>query len=303
MTIFLDAVNQGLYYGILAMGVVLTYKILDFPDLSVDSTAPLGGVICALTVRNLGQPVLGLLLAFLAGVLAGCVTGILHVNFKISPLLCGIMVMTGLYSINLWIGNTSNLPVFNHSLIFNSDWLVGGILDRGMRTLVTSLYQMAVLLVLVLIIKLVLDWFLSTRFGFLIRITGDNPQLVHGLGADIGKVKIAALAIANGLAALYGATAVQYLGMYDITMGSGTIAAGLAAVILGTTLFRKLPVLKMTGMVVCGAVLYRLAIALAYRLHAPISFERLVTVLIFFAAIALNNGSIKNLFHKEASHD
>lgn len=308
MALFLvEALSQGLLYAILAIAVLMTYKILDFSDLSVEGTVPLGGVICAMVIVSTKNPFLGLFLALIAGFIAGLVTGLLHVKCGISALLSGIMVMTGLYSVNVMIAPSSNIPVYNYKTIFSSEWLLSSITDRSLSYLLGSIYNVVVLLLIVVIVKLAIDWLLNTKFGFLIRITGDNPQLVSSLGEDVGKIKIISVAISNAIAAFFGGVCIQLLGYYDLTMGTGIIATGLAAVILGTTIFKRANKIKMTTMVMVGAVLYRLAIAIAYRLDAPPSFEKIIIVLIFLITITLNNGTIKNLIkkfqRKEKKHD
>lgn len=299
MSFLINVLIEGLLYSLLAIAVLLTYKILNFSDLSVDGTIPLGGVIAAVVITNTNNPILGIVLGFVGGFIAGSITGLLHVKIGITPLLSGIMVMTGLYSVNLFIAS-SNLTVYNNTTIFSSGWLTDSITNLATRKLVISLYQLAIVFIIVVVIKLILDWFLKTKYGYLIRIAGDNPQLVLSLGVNIDNVKVFTLALSNGIAALFGSVIIQYLGYYDIRLGTGMIAAGLASVILGTTILKKASGIKMTSMVIVGAILYRLSIALSYRLNAPTSFEKIVTVLIFLVAIILNGQS---LVVKRSKHD
>lgn len=286
--LILDTLSQGLLYGILAIGVMVTYRILDFPDLSVDSTMPLGGVVAAMTITGIHQPLVALLTAFVAGCMAGALTGVLHVHLRISPLLSGIMMMTGLYSINRMIGSSSNIPLYQETTLFSVEPLLKWFPDLSNVRLLRGVWSLVVMLVAVVLVKKMIDWLLTTQYGYLIRMTGDNPELVGALGEDVGRVKIFSLALSNGIVGLFGAVSIQYLGYYDLQMGTGMIAAGLASVILGVTLCRKLR-MKETTMVVIGAVIYRFAIALAYRLNAPTSSEKLITVGLFLFAIVIGD--------------
>lgn len=199
MTIFLSILIQGLIYSLMALGVYITYSILDFPDLSVDSTFPFGAAVTAAAIIA-GVPAwLTLPLAFLAGALAGTVTGLIHVKLKVRDLLSGIIVMTGLYSINLIVaGNKANLPIYSQETIFENE-MTSALSNRTFDITVA-----AILLVIVLIVKLLLDLYLKTRSGLLLRAAGDNETLVTALAKDKGTVKIIGLALANGLAALAG---------------------------------------------------------------------------------------------------
>lgn len=298
MIFLLENLSQGLLYAILAIGVVITYKVLDFADLSVEGTAPLGGVVCAMFITQFDAPILALVASFIVGMLAGWVTGLLHVKLKITGLLSGIMVMTALYSINLLIGTSSNIPVYNYNTIFSSEWLLEGITSLEQYSLFASLYNVVVLLFLVFLIKIILDLFFKTKLGYLMKITGDNPDLVDALGESVGKIKILGISLSNGITALFGAVAVQLLGYYEISMGSGMIVAALASVILGTTIFKKMNRIKLTTMAMIGAMLYRFTIAFSYRLDLPTSFEKIITVAILLIAIAFNQGEWKRLLQK-----
>ncbi len=197
MTIFLSILIQGLIYSLMALGVYITYSILDFPDLSVDSTFPFGAAVTAAALLS-GVPAwLTLPLAFLAGALAGTVTGLIHVKLKVRDLLSGIIVMTGLYSINLIVaGNKANLPIYSQETIFENE-MTSALSNRTFDITVA-----VILFVIVLIVKLLLDLYLKTRSGLLLRAAGDNETLVTALAKDKGTVKIIGLALANGLAAL-----------------------------------------------------------------------------------------------------
>lgn len=282
------------------MGVLLTYRVIGVSDLSVDGTYPLGAVVSGMLIINGVSPWLALLVSLLAGLIAGSITGLLHVKLKISSLLSGILVMTGLYSVNLILaGGRSNLPLLNEKTLFDYAWLE----KLNFPTTLLPYYRLAVLLALVMIIKLVVDWILSTKLGYLLKVTGDNESLVTGLGHDVGKVKIIGLALSNGIVALSGGVAVSVAKYYDISLGTGMIVMGLSSVMLGTLLLSKSKV-KMTSMVIVGSVVYRLIVALAIRFGMNPQHMKLVTVLIFVIAIILNNASFTLDFkkRKEVAH-
>ena len=247
LTIILGILEEGLVYAIMALGVYITYKILDFPDLSVDGTFPLGAALTAAGIAN-GLPLFGkisptaaLVLSFVAGALAGCATGLIHVKLKVRDLLSGIIVMTALYSINLRVAGKSNLPIFSKDTIFSNPWLERTI-PQALRPYTVTI----ILLVIVLICKLLLDAYLKTRSGYLLRAVGDNDLLVTSLAKDKGMVKIVGLAIANGFAALAGSVYCQQKGFFEISTGTGTIVIGLANVIIGTQLFKRFGFVKST---------------------------------------------------------
>ena len=258
MSLLLGVLEQGFIYAILGLGVYITFRILDFPDMSVDSTYPLGAAVTALMISNGVNPLLTLPAALLAGAVAGVVTGVIHVRFHVSNLLSGIIVMTGLYSINLHVtGNRANVPFFNNVTLFKNG-LVSALPD-GLRPYAPVI----ILFVLALACKLAMDWYLSTRSGFLLRATGDNETLVATLAQDSGKVKILGLSLANALVALAGCVMCQYQRYFDISMGTGTLVLSVASVIIGTQLLRGLRFLRTTTAVIAGSILYRACIALA----------------------------------------
>ncbi|MCI8950760.1 MAG: ABC transporter permease [Lachnospiraceae bacterium] len=277
MTILLGILEEGLVYAIMALGVYITYKILDFPDLSVDSTFPMGAAITAVAIISGMPPVLTLPLAFLAGALAGCATGLIHVKLQVRDLLSGIIVMTGLYSINLRIAGKANLHIFNQETIFDNDFL-----NRFLPDILRPYQVLLVLIAIILFCKVLLDLYLKTRSGFLLRAVGDNETLVTSLAKDKGRVKILGLAIANGFAALAGCVYCQQKGFFEISMGTGTIVIGLANVIIGTQLFKRLPMVKATSAVIFGSILYKACVSFALSLDRI----RIGSVIITFPVIA-----------------
>lgn len=289
---FINVIEQGALYGILSLGVLLTYKIIGVSDLSVDGTFPLGAVVSAVLIINGVNPWLAILISFVAGVLAGGITGLLHVKLKITSLLSGILVMTGLYSVNLMIaGGRSNLPLLNEKTLFDTTWLQ----NLNVNELFIKYYRLIVLLVIVLVIKYVVDFILSTKLGYLLKVTGDNESLVTDLGHDVGKIKIIGLALSNGFVALSGGVAASVGRYYDVSLGVGMIVMGLSSVILGTLIMRKTKT-KLTTQVIAGSILYRFIVALAIRLGMDPQHMKLVTVVIFVVAIVLNNMTLTNNF-------
>lgn len=278
---------QGLLYGILSMGVMISYRILDIPDLSVDGTFPLGVAVSAILIVNGVNPWVALFASLIAGLIAGSITGLLHVKLGISSLLSGILVMTGLYSINLMVAGSSNVPLFAHNTLFVTKNLSG----LNLPDFVLKYYQIIVLFILTMIVKVIIDLLLKTRFGYLLKVTGDNEGLVTTLGHDVGTVKIFGLAIANGIVAFSGGIAASVGRTFDISLGTGMVVLGLSSVILGTTLFGKLKI-KQTTMVILGSIVYRLIIAIALELNMNPQHLNLATVIIFVVAIVLNRSKV-----------
>lgn len=309
-TIIFGIFEEGLVYAIMALGVYITYKILDFPDLSVDGTFPLGAALTATGIAN-GLPFIGplhpaaaLFLSFGAGALAGCVTGFIHVKLKVRDLLSGIIVMTALYSINLRIAGKSNLPIFSKDTIFSNSFLTETVPKSLSPYMVTI-----ILLIIVLVCKLLLDAYLKTRSGYLLRAVGDNDMLVTSLAKDKGMVKIVGLAIANGFAALAGSVYCQQKGFFDISIGTGTIVIGLANVIIGTQLFKRFGFIKSTTAVIAGSIIYKACVSLALLLNdihvnlGPLDFTitvtasdlKLITAVLFLIILVLSSSRGKKV--------
>lgn len=282
MSFFITILEQGLIYGILALGVYITYKILDFPDLTVDGSFPLGAAVTAALITRGVNPYLTLPAAFLIGVLAGVCTGLIHVKGKVRDLLSGIIMMTVLWSINLYIAGTSNVPLFSQETIFKNDFIESVIPD-GMSGYTTLL----LILILTVICKVVLDLYLKTKSGFLLRAVGDNPVLVTSLAKDQGNVKILGLAIANGLVSLAGCVFAQEERVFEISSGTGAIVIGLASVIIGTSLFRKVTVLKATTAVLIGSIIYKACVAVALRSFEPQAMK-LITAVLFLIILLIS---------------
>ena len=267
-TIIFGILEEGLVYAIMALGVYITYKILDFPDLSVDGTFPLGAAVTAAGIANglpfIGtiSPVAALFISFAVGALAGCITGLIHVKLKVRDLLSGIIVMTALYSINLRITGKANLPIFSKETIFSNSFLSAHVPEAASPFIVTI-----ILFVIVLICKVLLDAYLQTRSGYLLRAVGDNDVLVTSLAKDKGLVKIVGLAIANGFAALAGSVYCQQKGFFEISIGTGTMVIGLANVIIGTQLLKRVSFIRSTTAVIIGSIVYKACVSIAPLLN------------------------------------
>ena len=280
MPILIGILEQGFIYGIMALGIYISYKILNFPDLSVDGTFPLGAAISAALVTRGVNPWVCLLAAILAGALAGSVTGILHIKCKIKDLLSGILVMTGLYSVNYRIVGMPNMFLMKAPTIFS------GI--PFPKALFPFRY-IIVLFIIMLFVKILLDLYLRTKSGFLLKSVGDNEGLVVTLAKNPGTVKIIGLSIANALVSLSGALYCQRAMQFDISSGTGTMVMGLAAVIIGTTVFKKLRFMSVTTGVVLGMVIYKACITAALSSGLQSSDTKLVVTVLFLLTMLLNS--------------
>ena len=278
-------IEQGLIYAIMALGVYITYKILDVPDLSVDGTFPLGAALTALYISKGVNPYIVLVLTFLVGAIAGVVTGIIHVKLKVRDLLAGIIVMTGLYSINLRIAGRANVAFYNQDTIFTLFPL-----NKILPEQLVEYERVILLAIIVIILKLLLDLYLKTKSGYLLRATGSNKTLITSLGKDSGLVKIVGLGLANGFASLAGGICAQQQKFFDISMGTGTVVIGLASVIIGISVFKYITFMKHTTSVVIGSILYKACISLAIAkitIKASASDLNLITAILFLIILVI----------------
>ena len=256
-------IEQSLIFAIMVLGVYISFRILNFPDMTVDGTFPLGAAISAKLLTLGVNPYLTLLVALVAGAVAGAVTGLIHVKLKVKDLLAGILVMTALYSVNLRVMGKSNIPLFEEDNIFNTEYSM-----------------MITIVVLILISKFLLDYLLKTKFGFALKALGDNENLIVSLGLNEEKYKIYGLMIANAFVAFSGAVLAQYQGFADVGMGTGIIVIGLASIIIGDTLFGKRRRLVGTTIVIIGSILYRGVIAVTLSMGMDASDLKLITSVI-----------------------
>lgn len=283
LTILLGILEEGFVYAVMALGVYITYKILDFPDLSVDGTFPLGSAVTAVLIIAGVNPVLTLIISFFVGALAGIITGIIHVKFKVRDLLSGIIVMTALYSINLRIAGKANVAIFSKDSIFDNPFLDSFIPEKVKPFLVTI-----ILFLILFIMKLILDLYLKTKSGYLLRAVGDNETIVTSLAKDKGTVKIIGLAIANAFVALAGSIYCQKNGFFEISSGTGTIVIGLASVIIGINLFQKFTRIKKTTAVIFGSVIYKACVSIAISFGMAAQDLRLITSMLFLAILIVS---------------
>ena len=284
MSIIIGVIEEGLIYAIMALGLYITYKILDFPDLSVDGTFPMGAAVTAMLILKGVHPALTLVLSFAAGLLAGCITGLIHVKLKVRDLLSGIIMMTALYSINLRIAGKANLPIFNKETIFENAFLES-VVPEALDPYLVSI----ILFVIVLVCKILLDLFLKTRAGYLLRAVGDNEVLVTSLAKDKGMVKILGLALANGFVALAGCVYCQQKGFFEVSTGTGTMVIGLASVIIGTKLLKRFHSVKATTAVIFGSIVYKACVSLAIALGMAASDLKLITAVLFLIILVASN--------------
>ena len=282
MDFFITIVEQGLIYGILALGVYITYKILDFPDLTTDGSFPLGAAVTAALISKGVNPWLTLPAAFAAGALAGICTGLIHVKGKVRDLLSGIIMMTALWTINLRIAGTSNVPLFSKETIFKNDFMESAVPES-----VQPYTTLIVIVIPTVITKLILDFYMNSKSGFLLRAVGDNDKLVTALAKDEGNMKILGLAIANGLISLSGCIFCQEERVFEISMGTGAVVIGLASVIIGTSLFRGFTFIKATFAVILGSVLYKACTAVAMRSFEPQDMK-FITAALFLIVLLIS---------------
>ena len=276
---FLGAIETGLLYGFLSLGVYLSFRVLKFPDLTVDGSFPLGAAVVATLITQGLNPWLATLAAMVAGSLAGLCTAYLSVRLKILNLLASILTKIALYSINLRIMGRPNVPLLNQTTVFDG-W---------------GLPPWLLLAVGLALTKLAVDYFLTSDIGLAMRATGMNPTMAAAQGIVTDRLILLGMALSNALAALAGALFAQVNGFADVTLGVGTVVVGLATVILGEAIFPSRTVRLATLAVVAGCLLYRLAIAAALNADF-LGFQaqdlNLVTALIVIAALVLPNANL-----------
>ncbi len=271
---------EGLVYGLVAIGVYITFRVLAFPDLTVDGSFPLGGAVAGVLIINGVNPWLATIAALGAGMCAGLMTSLLNVRLRINALLAGILMMVALYSINLMIMGRANIPLLREITIFDQAALFFGT-DTGIT------FSITFMVVLVTITLAVLNWFLRTDIGLALRATGNNEQMVRGLGGDTNLTIILGVSISNGLVALAGALIAQNQGFSDVGMGLGMIVLGLASVIIGEGIFRPRGTTSILLAVVGGAFAYRLFLGIALRLGLPPTNLKLITAVLVIIVLAI----------------
>ncbi|MFC4100580.1 ABC transporter permease [Paenibacillus xanthanilyticus] len=268
------AVQMGLLYALMALGVYITFRILDFPDLTVDGSFTTGGAVAAVLISHGTSVWLSVIVAFFAGAIAGSITGLLHTKGRINGLLSGILMMIALYSINLRIMGRPNVSILDTDPLFTS---------------IENIWvKLVVIALCVLAIKFLLDAFLRTDMGLALRATGDNARMIRSFGANTDTTKILGISLSNGLVALSGALIAQQTGFADSSMGIGMIVIGLASVIIGEAIFGARTVLRATLAAVLGSIVYRIVVALALRVEwLDTSDLKLITAIIVIIALLL----------------
>jgi len=272
------AVESGAIYAIMALGVYLSFRVLDFPDLTVDGSFVTGAAVATVLIMNGMSPILATLLAAVAGFMAGCITGLLHTKGKINALLSGILMMIALYSINLRIMDRPQLSLLNESTIISQlksfwekmgfDSFFNGILSTfGIDKLPSTWAIVIIMLMVTLVIKFLTDYYLKTEVGLALRATGDNQRMIRSFAADTDTLIIVGIGISNALVALSGALIAQHSGFADVGMGIGMIIIGLASVIIGEALFGTKTIARATLAVIGGAIIYRAVVTLALRVE------------------------------------
>ena len=277
----ISTLTQGALYSLVAFGVYITYSVLNFPDLSVDGTFPLGAALTAGLLLRGANPWAALAAAMAAGMLAGAFTGVVHVVFRVRDLLAGIITQTALFSVNLLINGTSNVALERSAkTIFQTGDVLGG-MSLGTRRLIVAL-------AIALAVKLLLDLYFRTKSGLLLRAVGDNAALVTALGKNMGAVKILGLALSIGLVALAGGIVCQADRSFTSTMGAGQVVFGLASVIIGISLFRKASFVRATTAVLVGSILYKACIQAAMQLGFQPFMLKFVTAMLFLLVLVLS---------------
>jgi len=293
MSLLIGALTIGLILSLLALGIYISFRIYDFPDMTAEGSITLGAAVAAILIIHGTDPVSASLLAFFCGAVAGMTTGIIHARFGINGLLSGILVMTALYSVNLHIMGRSNIPLMEAKTFASWASHAGSVLFNGADKLqvmgnAVAVHDLSILLctlVLVVAVAVVLYVFFNTNLGLAMRATGDNAQMVRALGISDSNMKILGLALSNALVALSGALLCQYQGFADVQMGIGMLVWGLASVIIGEALVGVKRPGYLLAAAILGSILFRLLVAVALRLGLDPNDLKLITAVFVFIAL------------------
>ncbi|MFC0475087.1 ABC transporter permease [Robertmurraya beringensis] len=299
-TAIFSSVEAGAIYALMALGVYLSFRILDFPDLTVDGSFVTGASVAAVMIVSGANPFIATLAALVAGFIAGCLTGLLHTKGGINPLLSGILMMIALYSINLRIMGKSNVPLLSEETVITkiSDFWTNLNIDQTIGSLFVSIgladYTpktwgiLLFMLILAFIIKGLIDAFLKTDIGLALRATGDNETMIRSFSANTDTLKVIGLGLSNALVAFAGALIAQYNGFSDVGMGIGMIIIGLASVIIGEAIFGAKSIVRATFAVIGGAIVYRIIVTLALRVEFLETGDmKLITAIIVVSALVV----------------
>ena len=273
------AASQGILWGIMALGVYITFRLLDFADLTVDGSFATGGAVCAVAIVNGINPILAVLLAIIAGFVAGAITGLLHTKCQIPAILAGILTQIGLYSINLRIMGKSNTPLLQSDTIFKGLSNTFN-LSQAWITLIIGI-------ICAIIVILICYWFFGTEIGTALRATGVNPQMIRAQGVNTDNMIVLGLLISNGFVGMSGALIGQFQGFADVGMGIGTIVIGLASVIIGEVVFGTKSFVRSLIAVVLGSIVYRIVIAAVLYMGMPPNDLKLFTAILVAIALSL----------------
>jgi len=295
MSLLIGSTTIGLILALLALGIFISFRIFDFPDITAEGSFTFGAATAASLIVAGVNPLLASLAAFMAGMAAGAVTGIIHTKFRINPLLAGILVMTALYSVNLHVMGKSNMPMLNETTVFS--WVeslsdtVSGIGNKttiiGWEVATKDLWLLLFCFLAIVSFSLILWWFFKTNIGTAMRATGDNDQMIRALGVNTKAMIIIGIALSNGFIALSGAMLAQYQGFADVQMGIGMMVWGLASVIIGEAIINDSSVGFVIIGAVLGSVLFRLLVAIALRWGLNPNDLKIITALFVFIALIL----------------
>ena len=285
--VVISGLQQGLIYGFMSLGVLLTFYLLDFPDLTVEGTFPLGAAITARAAVEGIDPLFAVLLGAVAGGLAGAATGLMHTRLKVNNILAGILTTSAIYTVMLRSMGRPNTSLLGYDTIFERCLAILGLPSSTFSLMEMQIVIITILLILVGIARYLMGWFLRTDLGLTVRATGNNEKMLGALGVNVKQTKLLTLIISNFLVGLSGALACQIQGFADVGMGIGVLVAAIASVILGEMLFgRKNLNMLLTG-VILGSILYRALLALGLRLNLPAEDFKLVTAILVLLALAL----------------
>jgi len=295
MTLLIGSITIGLILALLALGIFISFRIFDFPDITAEGSFTFGAAITAALVVAGTNPVVATFVAFVGGMLAGATTGLIHTRFKINPLLAGILVMTALYSVNLHVMGKSNVPLLSQSTIFTwfenfSNKISGP--DHALNLIGWSVpakdvWTLIFCLLIIIVFSLLLLWFFRTNIGTAMRATGNNDQMIRALGVNTKTMIIFGVALSNGFIALSGSMLAQYQGFADVQMGIGMMVWGLASVIIGEALISNNSLGLVIAGAVIGAILFRLLVAIALRWGMNPNDLKLITAGFVFLALVL----------------
>ncbi|HLG35705.1 MAG TPA: ABC transporter permease [Bacteroidia bacterium] len=275
MSFYLSAIILGLGFSLLALGIFLSLRVFNFPDITTDGSFTLGGAVTAVMLVNGYNPLSAFVAAMISGAAAGMCTGFIHTKMKVNPLLSGILMMTALYSVNLAVMGRSNIPLIEQQKIFD----------------VIHLNEFASMLLFAVVFWVLLSLLLKTDFGLAMRATGNNEQMIRALGVNTDRMKIAGLAISNSLTALSGYLIVQYQGFADINMGIGIVILGLGSVMIGEIFVRPsvTNIFLRLAAIIIGSILFRLVLAVALASGVDAGYLKLVVALIVLAVVGIPN--------------